>query len=311
MPICQPFCLPLQANKNKEEMNFLKALFGGSEVIPEEEKQSNDERQFDLMKYDGVKAMKIGRFDYAQRCFEEALKLRDDLEVRDYLSRVLIRLDRLDDALAELQRLADAQPQNVAVLQTMAHVAYMQEDYQRMAAICEQALTVDETSSTTYLLFAQSALGQGDPVNSIARLTKAITLDEQNADARLMRGQILLRLGDVSGAGEDAQWLVDHVADHEDVLLLAARVAHAKGEDDTAITLYNKVVDMNPFALEAYQERGKICFDRGDKQQAEADMRKVLELNPQQLADVSGDYSAEGVEQQMKRAYSMMNPFGI
>jgi hypothetical protein len=40
-------------------------------------------------------------------------------------------------------------------------------------------------------------------------------------------------------------------------------------------------------------------------------MQKVLELNPNETADVNGDYSAEGVEQQVKRAYSNMNPFGI
>ena len=92
---------------------------------------------------------------------------------------------------------------------------------------------------------------------------------------------------------------------------MAARVAHAKGLDDEAINIYNKVTDLNPFQLDAYRERGKIRFDRGDKQGAEEDMQKVLELNPSEMADVSGDYSAEGVEQAVKRAYSNMNPLGL
>jgi len=37
----------------------------------------------------------------------------------------------------------------------------------------------------------------------------------------------------------------------------------------------------------------------------------VLELEPQGLANVSGDYSAEGVEHQTKQAYSNLNPFGL
>jgi hypothetical protein len=71
------------------------------------------------------------------------------------------------------------------------------------------------------------------------------------------------------------------------------------------------VVDVNPFQIDAYRERGQIKFDRGDKDGAQEDMQKVLELNPNETADVNGDYSAEGVEQQVKRAYSNMNPFGI
>ena len=92
---------------------------------------------------------------------------------------------------------------------------------------------------------------------------------------------------------------------------MAARVAHLKGEDDMALDIYNKVIDMNPFQMDAYRERGQIRYEKGDKKGAEEDMQKLLEMNPNELADVSGDYSAEGVEQAMKRVYSAITPFGI
>ncbi|MBR6997409.1 MAG: tetratricopeptide repeat protein, partial [Prevotella sp.] len=65
------------------------------------------------------------------------------------------------------------------------------------------------------------------------------------------------------------------------------------------------------FQIDAYRERGKIRFDKGDKQGAEEDMQKVMELNPQEMADVSGEYSAEGIEQKTRQAYSYMNPMGL
>ena len=40
-------------------------------------------------------------------------------------------------------------------------------------------------------------------------------------------------------------------------------------------------------------------------------MQKLLELNPDELGGVTGDYQAEGIEQQVRRAYSNLNPFGI
>ena len=43
-------------------MGFWKTFFGG-EANPDEEKKSADERNFDLLKYDGVKAMRMGQFD--------------------------------------------------------------------------------------------------------------------------------------------------------------------------------------------------------------------------------------------------------
>ncbi len=292
-------------------MGFLKLLFGGSEGTPEEEKEQAERKQFDLMKYDGVKAMKMGQWDYAVRCFVEALKVQDDIEVHDYLSRAYVHLDRLDDSLKELHLLTSAEPNNVLLWLQVAHVYYMLENYEGMSDAAQHAIDVDADSAQAYLLLAQAALGQNDMINGIARLTKAITLDEGLAEARLLRAQTLLKMGDVTSADEDSQWLTKHVGEQEDVLLLAARVAHAKGDDELSVNIYNKVIEVNPFLVEAYAERGKICYDRGDYQQAKDDMAKVLELNPQQMADVSGDYSAEGVEHQMKQAYSNLNPFGI
>ena len=109
-------------------MGFWKVLFGGKDLTPEEEQQEREQKNFDLLKYDGVKALKMGQVDYAVKCFEEALKLQDDLEARDYLSQALIRQGTLDGAAEQLKLLAKAEPRNVALLLRLAHVAYMMED---------------------------------------------------------------------------------------------------------------------------------------------------------------------------------------
>jgi tetratricopeptide (TPR) repeat protein len=292
-------------------MGFWKSFFGGEEQNPEEEKRDAEAKQFDLMKYDGVKAMRIGQFEYAEKCFREALKVHEDLEIHDYLSQTLMHLNRLQESLEELLLISREQPDNQSVILQAAHVAYMLEDYAQMHSLAEQAQALDPENATAYYQMAQADLGLGDLVNGIAQLTKAIVLNENHGDARLLRSKTLLMMGDLDGAEQDANWLLEHTEDEEDVLLTVARIAHAKGNDDDALNIYNKVVDVNPFQIDAYRERGQIKFDRGDKDGAQEDMQKVLELNPNETADVNGDYSAEGVEQQVKRAYSNMNPFGI
>ena len=292
-------------------MGFWKSFFGGEEQNPEEEKKDAEAKQFDLMKYDGVKAMRIGQFEYAEKCFREALKVHDDLEIHDYLSQTLMHLNRLQESLEELLLISREQSDNSSVMIQAAHVAYMLENYAQMHSLAEQAQALDPENATAYYQMAQADLGQGDLVNGIAQLTKAIVLNENHGDARLLRAKTLLMMGDLDGAEQDVNWLMEHTEAEEDVLLTAARIAHAKGNDDDALNIYNKVVDVNPFQIDAYRERGQIKFDRGDKGGAQEDMQKVLELNPNETADVNGDYSAEGVEQQVKRAYSNMNPFGI
>lgn len=292
-------------------MNFFKALFGGSEETPEEKQKTDEAKNFDMFKYDGVKAAKMGKFEYAIQCYREALKIKEDLEVRDYLAQALIRNSELLPACEELKKLAEAEPENQAILVQLADVAYMMEDYAEMAAACEKAMQIDNTSSRVHYLYAKAYIGQDNQIGAIAMLTKAITLDPEFADAILLRGQTLLKMGDVAGATDDVNQLMEQHDDNEEVLLLKARVETAKGETDAAIETYGKVIDVNPFCVDAFKERGAVKYEKGDKDGAQEDMQKVLELNPEGIADINGDYSAEGVEHKVKQAYSNVNPFGL
>lgn len=292
-------------------MGFWKTLLGGEEPSAEEQKQTAEDKNFDLLKYDGVKAMRIGRADYAVKCLEKALELKEDLEARDYLAQALLQSNRLEDALGQYEHMSEAQPDNAALLRQMAHVAYMLEDYERMAAYCDRALALDGTDTTALYQRAQAYVGQGNEVSAIALLTKTVSLNEQMGDARLLRARLLLKIGDTSSADEDAQWLMEHTDDQEDVLLLKARVEHRKGNADEAIRIYNKVIELNPFCVDAFRERGQIHYERGEMREAEMDMHQVLEIDPQQGADITGEFSAEGVEHKVKQMYRSIDPYGI
>ena len=46
-------------------MNFFKRLFNGVAETPEEEQKEQEARDFDVLKYDGVAALRQHVFDYA------------------------------------------------------------------------------------------------------------------------------------------------------------------------------------------------------------------------------------------------------
>lgn len=292
-------------------MSIWKALFGGSEEDSEQEKKTKEDGQFDLFKYDGIKALRMGQFDYAVKCLERALEMREDPEARDCLAQALLRRGDLDEAMNQYRKLAELEPDNDALLSQMAHIAYMQEDYEHMAQLCEKSIALNADNAQAHYQRAQAYLGVHDVINAIAQLTTAIKLKDDLGDAYLLRGQTLLKLGDADSADADATYLMERVGDNEDVLLLKARVVAAKGNRRDAILLYNKVIEQNPFHVDAYRERGKLYFEEGESQKAKEDADKVMELDPQAMADVNGEYSAEGIEQKVKQAYSNINPFGI
>ena len=295
-------------------MGFLKSFFGGKTESPEEKKKEEESKEFDVLKYDGVRTLRSGQYVYAVQCFQHALELQEDLEVRDYLSQALIHNNEILPAYEQLQKLNEAQPENVDILIRMADVCYMMEDYTVMADACEKAMLIDKDNPQVLFFYARACIGQGDCVNAVAMLTKAISLKKNNGEAYLLRGETLLDMGDLNGADEDADFLLSKAEGNEDVLLLKARVGEAKGEHEQAIDYYNKVIESNPFSMVALKERGAIKMNVGDKDGAEADMRTLMELNPDKVNEVNGEFCAEGTEniqQKVEQAYKQSNPFGL
>lgn len=292
-------------------MGFLKKLFGGSDQPSDNQKKGNDNKQFDTLKYDGVRALRQGQSAFAVQCFTHALQLKNDLECRDYLSQAYIHTDQLPLAAEQLQLLTEAQPDNISIFIRLAEVYFMAENYDNMASTCIRAMELDKENIGVLFAYARACNGQGNAIQAIALLTKAIALKDDFADARLMRGDLLLKMGDANGADEDAKMLQEQCPDHEDVLLLVARILEAKGQHDEAIEAYGRVLDVSPFCLAAFKERGAIRMATGDSKGAGEDMKQVLELDPNTASNVSGEYSAEGIESKVKAKYRSMDPYGI
>ena len=275
-------------------MNFFQKLFGSKIENDDEKRAEEKEKNFDVLKYDGVRALRMGQYEYAIRCFRHALKIDDDLEVHDYLTQALIRNNELLPAYKELQVLATAEPDNQDIFIRMASVAFMAEDYNAMADACRRALDINADNPVVFQFYSRAYRGLGDYVNALQMVNKAIELDDKYADAYQLRGEILLEMGDTNSAGKDADWLLEHTDGNEDAYLFKARVERAKEDYQSAIAYYDKVAELNPFRVEVFRERGALKLALGDKAGAEEDGRKLLELNTE------GDNSEEALEAKKK-----------
>lgn len=284
-------------------MNFFKALFGGKDENPEEKRQAEEAKNFEILKYDGVKALKIRQWQQAIRCLNHALSIREDLECRDYLSQALIQDNQLTAAYEELQKLHEAEPDNQDILQRMANVAFVMEDYGAMASSCEKALLISKDNPEIYYLYGRACMGQEDLTNAIAMFTKAISLNEDYGDAYLMRAGVMLQRGEVEAAEQDCQWLLERASSVEDVLILKAKVETAKGNHSEALSYYDKIIEGNPFSIEGFTLRAELKKQMGDQQGAEEDLARLREINP--------DGNDEDLEQKMNEAYKNSNPMGL
>ena len=275
-------------------MGFFKSLFGGADESPEEKKEREAARDFDVLKTNGLQALRTGHADYAVQSFSRALELKDDLEVHDYLSQAFAQAGQYQQAIEQLEILAEAQPDNIHILAAMAKVNYLMEDYNAMAATCEKAMLIDKDNAEVMLLYARAARGRGDMVNAVAMYTKTLMLNANFDTAHLERGELLLAMGDIEGAEEDADHLMEVAAGAEDVLLLKGQVLMAQQQPAEAIALFDRAIAINPYCTAAFKERGAARLALGDKEGAEKDFQQLLELDPEAFKDLNGSFVAEG-----------------
>ena len=112
--------------------NFFKSFFSGKSETPESEKQKNDQKNFEIFKYDGLRAQRMGRPDYAVKCFIEALAIKEEFETMGYLSQLYIQMGETAKARELLEKMAAMEPHLTSTFLTLANVCFIQEDYQAL-----------------------------------------------------------------------------------------------------------------------------------------------------------------------------------
>ena len=299
-------------------MGIFSSLFGGS-------KKTEEEKNFDILKYDGIRAMRIGKLTYALKCFEEATAIQEDLETMQHQANTYIRVNRMDDARQLMNRMTEIASDQPLVFQSLASLCYMQEDYKGMDEACRKALALNDQDPATYFLSAKAAVGLSNGIQAIAMLTKAIMLNEEFVEAYQMRAEILWTMRQEKDANEDIEKLLSMNPEDENTLLLKGEILAVSGEEEKALELIDQVLALNPFcekayilkgsyflakqafdkalgvydeALEinpnfaqAYHERGRVKLAKGDKQGSMEDMKRAIELSPENGANINGEYN--------------------
>lgn len=295
--------------------NFFTSLFAGKkEKTAEDSKVKYEQKNFDVLKYDGIRAQQIGKTDYAIRCYIEALRLETDLETMNYLVGAYTQKGLLDEAIDTASRMIEINPDHPETLLTRARLYYMSEKYAESFSDCQAAIALKADNHPAYFLMAKGKKASGNALGAIADLTKAISLKNDFTEAYLLRAGVLHTLQQEKEALVDVEKAISLFPEEENAFLLKGEIKERMGETEDALANYRQVIDLNPFnekaylqigqlyinrekydeaisffdeAIEikedfaqAYSERGRAKYLKGDKKASAEDMKKALELNP-------------------------------
>lgn len=323
-------------------MGFLKTLLTGKEETEEEKKRNEEHRNFDVFKYDGLSALNMGKVDYAEKCFEKALEISDDVEIRQSLARICLSRNDFDGAEANLEALCNLEPDTPGFHISLAEVCIQAGKLDKADSECRKALELSPDLAMPHYILAEKADKQGNYLEAVVQLTQAISLKSDYDEAYLLRGQVLCRMMQFCEAEKDADVLIRHGGDDsEEVIRLKACICAHTGREVEASELLEKAISLNPFEPEIYvglsnvylklndkdkaikvleegmeqipespllyRARGAVRLDNGDKEGAMADVKKALELAPDEEKKLSGKFS--NIEEKFVEAYNQLNPY--
>lgn len=295
---------------------LFKNLFSsGNEISSEEEQLKEDLKKFEILKFDGKRALNTRQLNYAVVYLREALRIQEDVEAMSDLIMAYIALEEYDAALEIHDRMMEVAPDDMAVLAIRNHILFLDDRNEEVIAHCQFLLGKDPENSSVYFQQGKARQSLDDLPGALADYTKAIALkddfsevyylraalfftmgawsealadvekvialDEENYHAYLLRGQVHEKMKNTDVAKEDYKIAIDNNPFIHEAWLALGQLFIALGENEDAIAHFNEAIDAIGDFSKAYAERGRAKNAIGDKEGAFEDLKKSLELNPE------------------------------
>lgn len=153
----------------------------------------------------GVAAFNRGDNEGAAQAFEATLKKSDQAEVRVNLALAYIRLSRMADAIAQLEKARTLAPDKPSVLFQLGEAYIEMKDYDKAVATIEEGVKKAPNRSDPIALEGMVTLGavyfaKGDNEKAISQFEKALAIKADAPAPRLGLAKAYFSKGDVEKA---------------------------------------------------------------------------------------------------------------
>lgn len=205
----------------------------------------------------------------ASNCAAYAYNLRANaLEARDETAR----------ALKDRQQAVKLEPQSPAYWNQLA-LLYSRLDKHKASVKClNKAIKLDPAVAALHFNRGMALEAEGDLLGALADYDAAVRLDDRDPDNYCFRAHALLEFDRPDDSERDLDLAIKLTDQDPHCFLLRGKVYERKKELVKAIQDYTRAIGLDPKCAPAYERRGAVYFDLGDKERARADSAKARQL---------------------------------
>ena len=243
-----------------------------------------DTLKANTLKFDALRALKIGEVDFAIRALHTSLEEIDDPECRLYLAQALQRKPDLAGSMAELTTILEAYPDYPMALYEATKVANGLDQHSETIAYAERALATElETveQAELYRMKAQAQLALGESEQALATIDQALQLTDEVPLYWLLKVKALIALERWEDALAVALETAEKFPEEERAYLYEGLITYHEGDKERAERAFRQVVETDPFNVEGYMHLTHLVEELRGKEDAADEMEQALEMIPQ------------------------------
>lgn len=243
-----------------------------------------DTLKANTLKFDALRALKIGEVDFAIRALHTSLEEIDDPECRLYLAQALQRKPDLASSMAELTTILEAYPDYPMALYEATKVANGLDQHSETIAYAERALATElekVEQAELYRMKAQAQLALGESEQALATIDQALQLTDEVPLYWLIKVKALIALERWEEAWAVALETAEKFPEEERAYLYEGLITYHEGDKERAERAFRQVVETDPFNVEGYMHLTHLVEELRGKEAAADEMEQALEMIPQ------------------------------
>lgn len=233
----------------------------------------------------GVALVSEGRDSQASLEFRNALRLvGDHAASRRELGEIAERAGNLRAAMGHFRAAAESDAADVTSRTKLAAVLAAGGALDDAARYAEEALTLAPGDPDVLATIAAVRLRSDETEAALDAARQAIAVDPRNLTANTVLISERLTAGDFEGALALTEAELTHNPDDLSLNLVRLRVLGERGDDDEALgAQLERIVEISPREVSFRQALATLRAQRGDFAGAEAQLRTITEINPNQF----------------------------
>ncbi len=198
------------------------------------------------------------------------------------LATCYAHLGRRDEAKARLDMLLKEDPENVQGLIALAGILLADGKDEDAIALCKRTLSVDENNVEAYMLIGETYAAEEDHAQALPYLEKAVDLQPKLGRNRFNLAASLIGVKQYDRAETLLKEIIQESPKFPRANYNLGLLCEEQGRLDEARAAYSREVALFPQEFQAHFNLGKVLLRLGDRSGYMDNMRKVVEVAPEQ-----------------------------